>query len=60
MLLYELLTSLLQTGYDNLLFQSRLLHFGIISYHSLQIRLKMFQIIVGFPIELVKLNILLL
>jgi len=60
MLFLEILTSTLQTSYDILLFQTRLLHFGIISRNSLQINLETNQIIMGLPIELVKLNILLL
>jgi hypothetical protein len=59
-MLFEVLIGLFQTGYDTLLFQTRLLHFGIISNHLLQINLETLQIIVGFPIELIKLGILLL
>jgi len=60
LLLLEVLTSLFQTGYDTLLFQTGFLHFGIVSHHSLLINLGTIQIIMGLPIELVKLNILLL
>jgi hypothetical protein len=49
-----------QTGYDTMLFQIRLFHFGIISRHQFQISLETNQIIMGFPIELVQFNILLL
>ncbi len=59
-LLLEILTSMLRTGYDTLLFQIGLLHFGIISNHSLQISLETNQIIMGLPIELVEFNIFLL
>jgi hypothetical protein len=59
LLLPEILTSILQTGY-NTLFQTKLFHFGIISHHSLQISLETSQIIMGLPIELVKLIIHLL
>jgi hypothetical protein len=60
MLLLAILTSMLQIGYDTLLFQIGPLHFGIVSRHSLQINLETSQIIMGLPIELVELNILLL
>jgi hypothetical protein len=60
MLFSKVLIGLFQTGCDTLLFQISLLHFGIIMYHLLQINLETFQIIVGFPVELIKLNILLL
>jgi hypothetical protein len=55
-----ILIGLVQTSYDTLLFQIRLFHFGIILCHSLQINLKMIQIIMGLPIELIKSDILLL
>jgi len=51
---------LLQIGYDTLLFQIGLLHFGIISHHLLQISLETIQIIMGILIELVELGIFLL
>jgi hypothetical protein len=60
MLFFEVLIGLFQTDYDTMLFQTGLLHFGIISRHSLHINLETFKIIVGFPIELVKLDIFLL
>ncbi len=60
MLLFEILIGLFQTCYDTLLFQTKLLHFGIVSRHLLQINLETSQIIMGLLIELVKLNILLL
>jgi hypothetical protein len=60
LLIYEVLIGLLQTGYDTLLLHIGLFHFGIILHHSLQINLEMFQIVVGFPIELIELNINLL
>jgi hypothetical protein len=60
LLLLEILTSLLQTSYDTMLFQTRFLQFGIISHHSLQINLEIIQIIVGLLIELGEFNILLL
>ncbi len=60
LLLSKILTGLLQTNYHTLLFQTGLLHFGIVSHHFLQISLEMIQIIMGIPIEQVKLNILLL
>jgi hypothetical protein len=59
LLLSKILTRLLQIDYDTL-FQIGLLDFGVVMCHSLQISLETFQIIVSFPIELVKLNILLL
>ncbi len=60
MLLPEILTSMFQTGYDTLLFQTGLLHFGIILHLSLQINLETSQIILGLLIELVELSIFLL
>jgi hypothetical protein len=56
----EILIGLFQTNYDTLLFQIRLLHFGIILHHSLQINLEIIQIIMGLPLELVEFGILLL
>jgi hypothetical protein len=56
----KILISMFQIGYDTLLFQTRLLHFGIILCHLLQISLETNQIILGFPIELVEFNIFLL
>jgi len=53
LLLPEILTSILQTGYNTMLFQTKLFHFGIISHHSLQISLETSQIIMGLPIELI-------
>jgi hypothetical protein len=50
---------MLQASYGTLLFQIGL-HFGIILHHPLQINLETSQIVMGFPIELVELNILLL
>jgi hypothetical protein len=60
LLFFEVLTSLFQSGYDTLLFQTKLLNFGIIACHSLHIILETLQIIVGFLVELVKFDILLL
>jgi hypothetical protein len=60
MLFPKILIGMLQTGYDTLLFQIGLLHFGIISCYPLQFNLVTSQIIMGLPIELVELNILLL
>jgi hypothetical protein len=60
MLFLEILIGMFQTGYDTLLFQTKLLHFGILLCHLLQISLETNQIIMGLPIELVELNILLL
>jgi hypothetical protein len=57
---FKVLVGLLQIGYDTLLFQIGLFHFGIILHHSLQINLEMLQIIVDFLVELVKFGILLL
>jgi hypothetical protein len=60
MLLLEILTGLLQTSYDTLLFQIGLFHFSIILCHLLQINLEMIQILVGLLVELVELGIFLL
>jgi len=60
MLLLKILTSLLQTNYDTMLFQTGLLRFDIISCHSFQINLETIQIIMGFLVESIKLGILLL
>jgi hypothetical protein len=60
LLLLEILTSLLEIGYDTMLFQTGLVHFGIISCHSLQISLEIIQIIVGLLIELGEFSIFLL
>ncbi len=60
LLLLEILIGLFQINYDTLLFQSGLLHFGIISCHPFQIKLKMNKIIMGLPIELIEFNIFLL
>ncbi len=60
LLLFEVLISLIQTGYDTLLLHIGLLHFGVILCHLLQIGLEMLQIIMGFLIELIELNIFLL
>jgi hypothetical protein len=60
MLLFEVLTYLLQTGYDTLSFQTRLLHFGVVLRHLFQINLETLQIIMCFPVQLVELKILLL
>jgi hypothetical protein len=60
MLLSKFLTSLFQIRYDTLLFQIKLFHFGVIPHHLLQINLEMVQIIMGFLVELIELNIFLL
>jgi hypothetical protein len=53
------LIGLLWTSYDTLL-HIGFLHFCVILYHLLQISLETFQIVVGFQVELVKLDIFLL
>jgi hypothetical protein len=58
MLLPKILISMLQIDYDTLLFQIGLFHFDIIFHHPLQFNLKMSQIILGLPIELIEFNIL--
>ncbi len=60
MLLLEILTNMLQTGYDTMLFQIGLFHFGTILRHLLQISLVTIQIIVGLLVELGEFDILLL
>jgi hypothetical protein len=59
MLFPKILINLFQIGYDTMLFQIGLFHFGIILRHSLQISLEIIQIIVGLPVEQVQLDILL-
>ncbi len=60
LLFLAILTSMFQIGYKTMLFQTRLLHFGLISCHPLQISLEISQFITGLLIELVELNIVLI
>lgn len=59
-LFFEVLTSSFQISYDILLLHTRLFHFGVVFVSLLQINLEMFKIVMGFPVELIELNILLL
>jgi hypothetical protein len=56
MMLPEILIGFLQISYDTMLFQTRLLHFGIIAHHSLQISLETIQIIMSPLVELIELK----
>jgi hypothetical protein len=60
LLLLELLTSLLQTSYGTLSLHIGLFHFVVNSRHLHKFSLETFQVIVSFPIELIKFNIFLL
>jgi hypothetical protein len=60
LLLLELLTSLLQSGYGTLLLHIKFLHCVVMSRHLHKFSLETLQIVANFPIELIELNILLL